>query len=157
MSGLQADDPEDRGVVPVMTSEIPGTYDAVREALLAMRRKLSQAGADRDTIGTVEMVLAEILNNVVEHAYHDRAGGHILLKITCTENGIRITVADDGTPINGALPEGRAALKDGTELDDLPEGGFGWSLIRMLVNDLQYHSGDGRNHLRCVVPHASVK
>lgn len=137
-----------------MISQIPGTYDAVRQALLALRAKLSEAGAATDTIGTVEMVLAEILNNVVEHAYADQPGGRILLDVTCAAKGVGITVADEGTPINGALPEGRAALKPGSEIDDLPEGGFGWSLIRTLVDDLHYHSDDGRNHLRCVVPHA---
>ena len=49
------------------------------------------------------------------------------------------------------LPEGTLA-EIGSEVEDLPEGGFGWFLIRTLTNDLSYLRLQEQNILSFVVP-----
>ncbi|MBI1220251.1 MAG: ATP-binding protein [Rhodobacteraceae bacterium] len=118
---------------------------AVRRALAALTTGLAPhlpVPTDRDT---VEIVLAEVLNNVVEHAY--RAGpGRIELRIRPTAEGLICAIADHGLPMpGGMLPQG--LLSTPATTDSLPEGGYGWHLIRMLSQDLCYCRDRGRNCL----------
>lgn len=36
-------------------------------------------------------------------------------------------------------------------LEDIPEGGYGWFLIRSLTKDLAYHRINGTNHLSFLI------
>ncbi len=56
-----------------------------------------------------------------------------------------------GQPPAGHLPR-VAAPPPGGGVGDLPEGGFGWSLIRTLTTDLSYSRQAGRNELHVVIP-----
>ncbi|MDZ7905785.1 MAG: ATP-binding protein [Cypionkella sp.] len=103
-----------------------------------------------DLRGTAEIVMAEALNNIVEHAYAAGAGA-IEISVDLGETGLNCTIADYGTPMPGhSLPQGAPhALND---MDDLPEGGFGWFLIRTLAQDLQYSRIRDQNFLRFRLP-----
>lgn len=95
--------------------------------------------ADR---GRAEIVLAEALNNIVEHAYAD-SQGEIELTIRLNGKGLSCKIIDHGLPMPGnALPSG--TLNDPA---DMHEGGFGWHLIRSLSQDLRYHRVKGQNQL----------
>lgn len=118
---------------------------AVRDALqfLFEARQLGQLC--EDDRGTAEIVLAEALNNIVEHAYA-RHQGDIEVTIRVATGSLDCTISDHGLPIPGeTLPAGR--LPQMLDLDDLPEGGFGWHMIRSLSRDLAYCRVDGRNEL----------
>lgn len=85
---------------------------------------------------TVEIVLAEVLNNVVEHAYANYPGS-IDIGITAGNGFMFVRIVDAGLPMPGEeLPGGR--LGKATDIQDLQEGGFGWYLIRSLSQDLSY-------------------
>ncbi|MEL6914854.1 MAG: ATP-binding protein [Pseudomonadota bacterium] len=97
--------------------------------------------------GTVELVLAEVLNNVAEHAYEERGDGRIELDLTYVPGGIAIALQDFGKPMpGGQTPLGMPANLD-VEVADLPEGGFGWFLIGELAKDLSYERRGEVNHL----------
>jgi serine/threonine-protein kinase RsbW len=96
-------------------------------------------------------VLAEVLNNVAEHAYGD-AGGRVAVTLTPDPAGVRCLVVDAGRAMpGGQLPEGRLPLGPDMALEDLPEGGFGWHLIRSLCADLTYARVGGQNRLSFVL------
>lgn len=125
----------------------PGNAIAVREALadtIAALRILDLAGEE---YGTIELVLAEVLNNIVEHAYADNQDGMIELEIVPKPNGLCCKLRDGGHPMpDGNVPLGNLPPSK-TIIDDLPEGGFGWFLIRDLARDLQYTRSNGKNNL----------
>jgi serine/threonine-protein kinase RsbW len=99
-----------------------------------------------DDRGTAEIVLSEALNNIVEHAYAAHRG-QIEVCVRVVRGALICTVIDQGLPMPGeSLPEGRLPEVRGVE--DLPEGGFGWHLIRTLSSDLAYSRVNGRNELR---------
>jgi serine/threonine-protein kinase RsbW len=101
--------------------------------------------------GAAEIVLAEVLNNIVEHAYADRPG-NIVLGMELQPDGVWVTVCDHGHPFpKQELPQGKLPAIDAFE--DLPEGGFGWHLIRTLVRNLTYLHKDGRNILSFHLPY----
>ena len=101
---------------------------------------------------SVELALAEVLNNITEHAYAGTPG-LILVTVLRTGVGLHCEIVDSGLAMpGGTQPEG--AIPDLTTLPlaDLPEGGFGWGLIRSLTRDLHYVRADGENRLTFLIP-----
>lgn len=119
---------------------------AVRTALRTLFDRRPLHLLSEDDRGTAEIVLSEALNNIVEHAYAAHQGQ--IEVIVCVMQGALIcTVIDQGLPMPGeTLPEGR--LPEVRGIEDLPEGGFGWHLIRALSTDLAYRRVNGHNELR---------
>ncbi len=131
---------------------VTATPHGVRAALIHMNGLLCAGGVTRDDRGTCETVVAEVLNNIVEHAYAGTTAGDVGVVLARDDRGLRVEVTDDGAAMpNGRLPEPRPAPLD-VARGDLPEGGFGWSVIRDLTTGLEYRRADGINHLRFHVP-----
>lgn len=137
-----------------------GSPEGVRAALRHIRVFLRDAGLNEDRCGTAEIVLAEALNNVTEHALAVRdAQGRIgcrpdEIRVTITANPdmTAITIVDGGAPMpGGTLPPGQPPTLEAAS--DLPEGGFGWVLIRHLTTQLGYVRRAGRNHLYLRMDH----
>ncbi|WP_275393107.1 ATP-binding protein [Aliiroseovarius sp. Z3] len=125
----------------------PARPMAVRQALQASMTGLARLNLTVDEQGIIEIVLAEVLNNVVEHAYAHHKKGVIELRVKRMSDSLNFTVLDDGVPFpKGNLPAHPSHTLAGP-VEDLPEGGFGWSLIRDLTKDLHYVRSDVRNRL----------
>ncbi|MFN4155939.1 MAG: ATP-binding protein [Paracoccaceae bacterium] len=124
---------------------IPSDPMAVRQALCALFERLMAGQISADARDTAQLVLAEALNNIVEHAYA-QSPGEIEVTVELCPGGLTCRIMDAGLPLPGeALPEGRLApLRAG---DALPEGGFGWHLIRSLSQDVNYRREGERNFL----------
>jgi serine/threonine-protein kinase RsbW len=121
---------------------IPSDPVAVRLGLRDLFDSLLLRQLNDENRGKAEIVLAEALNNIVEHAYAG-GDGQIELTIRLNGQGLNFRIVDHGAPMpNNALPSG--SLGDPS---DLPEGGFGWYLIRTLSEDLSYHRFEGHNQL----------
>lgn len=126
----------------------PASPWEVRLALQEMLDRLALSELDPDLPGTLEIVMAEVLNNVVEHAYRERQG-MIDLEVIAEEDGLRCRVIDFGVALAGAkLPDGRLPAPDPA---GLPEGGFGWFLITSLACDIAYIREGGANSLSFLV------
>lgn len=119
----------------------------MRSGLASIISGLKEIGLSSDEVGTAEVVLAEVLNNVVEHAYGIEQSGNIKVGCATTESGVHFSVTDEGHPMpNGKTPLGICADIN-VPLDDMPEGGFGWFLIESLANDVEYKRLKNRNTL----------
>lgn len=143
----------DRGTINRLSGDtglhlvFPAGEQAVRRALATATGAFKGMGLDPDAIELAELVLAEVLNNVVEHAYAEHAGGIIELEAWRGTDRLHMRVRDDGVPMpGGALPEGKRHDPK-VETRDLPEGGFGWSIIRDLAQDLRYQRDGMRNDI----------
>ena len=89
-----------------------------------------------------ELLLAEVMNNIGEHAYAGGAGP-IRLRLDRAAHLLTLQFEDAGRAMPGGdLPAGHLP-----EASNLPEGGFGWFLIRALASDLSYQRAAGHNHL----------
>ena len=116
-------------------------------------RHLCQIGLAEGDLQTIEIVLAEVMNNIVEHAYATTEDGLIDLQMSCDFNALYCTVFDDGVSMpSNALPAGQRQELNGLEVQDLPEGGFGWFLIHELARDLKYSYTNNRNCLTFKLP-----
>jgi serine/threonine-protein kinase RsbW len=120
---------------------------ALQAAIACFQRQISA-----DVAGSLELVLAETLNNIVEHGYAGRENGVISLTIVREGPGLICSVCDDGSPVPEACLAAPQLPATDVATAALPEGGFGWFLIRDLTRDLGYRRERGRNTLAFRVP-----
>jgi len=135
---------------PGLAFDFPATVAAVRDGLAQVLSSPGLAELAEEDRGTAELLLAEALNNVVEHAYA-RWPGDIRLTLARQGTGLAVCICDQGLPMPGATPP-KGELPSIGALADLPEGGFGWFLIRSLAQELTYHRHADRNELRFYIP-----
>ena len=118
-----------------------------RKGIGVIMARLAAEGLPAETLGSVEIVLAEAVNNIVEHAYCGVAPGDVQVTYAVTPDALTMTFVDHGAAFpHGILPPGRPADLS-VSRESLPEGGFGWLLIRELTNDLTYDRHNGYNKL----------
>ncbi|MFB2533002.1 ATP-binding protein [Paracoccus sp. p4-l81] len=157
------------GVVPRMTEQpmfhrvLRADPLSVRQVLIDVTRRFGPLLAS-DRLSRLELALAEVLNNIVEHGYGTGRAGLIHLSIVPGRKGLSCAVADDGPPLPGDCLTERAtpltpaltgADPSGTPQDrllHLPEGGFGWLLIQGLTQNLCYFRENNRNILAFFLP-----
>lgn len=128
----------------------PAGESETRAALQAVCDALRRAGIGDDDLSSTELILAEVLNNIVEHAYRHNEG-IVDLCIELRRDGLFCLIRDHGS----AMPNGRPPCPPPPRIHppfDLPEGGFGWHIIRSLTTHLGYRQDNGWNTLSFVVP-----
>jgi serine/threonine-protein kinase RsbW len=125
---------------------IAADFLSVRHGLQHLFNQDPLIGLSEECRDHSEIVLAEVLNNIVEHAYAG-AAGQIQISVTCQLGFLDICIKDCGRPMpNLKLPLGE--LRPMYDGQDPPEGGFGWHLIRSLTQDLQYQRVQDQNILQ---------
>ncbi len=126
---------------------ILATEHGVRTGLRDIRRFLDVGCYGADANGTAEIVLAEALNNIAEHAFATARPGIIRVTLTRGHRTLTAEIADSGDALPGLCPPcGQLPSLDGA-MRALPEGGFGWFLIRSLTDSLSYTRCAAGNHL----------
>ena len=121
----------------------PNSTFAVRGALMTTTDALRGFDMDREDCETVELVLAEVLNNVAEHAQSGDDGATVELRVLLAEDTVACDVRDCGPPVPSELLH----PSDPPSPASLPEGGFGWYLIHSLCRNIAYRREDNRNIL----------
>jgi serine/threonine-protein kinase RsbW len=131
----------------ILRAEPAAVRTALRSAVARFARQISATDS-----GTLELTLAEALNNIVEHSYADQPPGLIDLSLAPVAGALVCRIEDFGRPMpDCTLPDRRLPLvtPDATQL---PEGGWGWVLIRQLSTDLGYERTGNRNVLTFRIP-----
>lgn len=119
---------------------------SVRDGLQHLFRQVPLVDVSEEQRGLSEIVLAEVLNNIVEHAYRG-ISGQIQISVARNAGVLDICIVDRGEPMPDLkLPSGE--LRPSLDVQDLPEGGFGWPLIHSLTQDLHYQRVQGQNILQ---------
>lgn len=124
----------------------------VRRALAVVTHSLRERSIPKEDLQTLELVLAEAMNNVVEHAYFDNGDGEIDLQVSDTGHALRCVICDGGAPMPGNTPPEGLLPPTGLPIAEQQEGGFGWYLIRELSTDLVYVRSKNRNQLTFIIP-----
>lgn len=100
----------------------------------------------QDPIDELELVLAEALNNVVEHAYLYAEDGEIDILVRLRQDQLQVTIMDKGCKFDGPPPLKEMDVES-MDFEELPEGGFGWNLIRTLTDNVEFEHKDQQNRL----------
>ena len=117
--------------------EFGSKQENVTEAVIDMVAWLKAQGISDEATANAEIVLAEALNNVVEHSFEYNEDGNIQLEVATEANEFSMIIKDNGNVFPG-IPQKKEMKGEAVELDDLPEGGFGWFLIHELTNEIFY-------------------
>ncbi len=120
---------------------------ALRYAVARFTRQINE-----NVSGTLELTLAEALNNIVEHGYADQSPGLIDLSVTLMVGALTCRIEDFGRPLPGCAPPNGGLPPVTRDVARLPEGGWGWALIRALSTDLGYERNGNRNVLTFRIP-----
>lgn len=116
---------------------VAGMVDKSMDALLT-------AGTCTEKTGRCKLALTEAINNVIEHAYQENPEEIVDLKILLSDEEIVFHLTDTGLTADPSVFEGNTfALPD----DELATGGWGLYLIHEIMDDINYYSLDGQNHL----------
>lgn len=140
---------------PMFNRVLPAHPVAVRDTLGDIRRRFA-AEVGEDTLARLELVLAEVMNNVTEHgagiSVEDDPGRapSIHISIVRHVSGLCCAITDDGASLPDECLQPRS-LPSLTQ-PDLPEGGWGWYMIQDLTQALCYFREDQRNYLAFSVP-----
>lgn len=101
---------------------------AVRNISLKIDDHLATHRLCPDDQQNCSIALTEALNNIVEHGFAELNDGEISVAVTVCKSAICAVLTDNGRAMPGfQLPEGAAP-----DPSDLPEGGFGWFMIKSL-------------------------
>lgn len=133
-----------------------------RRVLGELTQKLTETGLQPEQVQTTELVVAEALNNVMEHACEEKDGIAVALDLRRSDASIEVEIRDAGRPMPGLdLSATHHRRMSGPDTDvpfyALPEGGFGWFLIYDLTDSVSYAHQDNCNTLRLrisIAPHA---
>lgn len=138
---------------PMFNRVLRASPETVRGTLQDIRSRFADLVAE-DTLGRLELVLAEVMNNVAEHAPDMAADGRPVIHLCVVRHagGLACALTDDGA----SLPDECLAPRNLPRATDMPEGGFGWFLIQDLTQALCYYREGSRNYLAFSVPFASV-
>ncbi len=120
---------------------------AVRDVLCDVRSWLISTNILAEVHGTTELVLAEALNNIVEHAYALQSPGQVQVNIWPHADHLTFELQDNGRPLPAWRIETAELPTLDCEVSDLPEGGFGWFLIHHLTQALEYERCADQNRL----------
>ena len=129
--------------MPEIQISVTSGQFAARDALAHLKAELGPFSLSRNDQGTVDLVVAEVVNNIVEHAYPEGdPPGPITLQCQYTQRRLYFRVYDKGRAMpDHQLPAGKAANLN-VSFMDLPEGGFGWFLIKDLAKGVNYRRLD---------------
>ena len=136
---------------PDVALTFSATDAGVRGAMQTIRQALRTRNLEDVCLGTVEIVLAEACNNIVEHAYQYSGKGVVGLTLRYCRGLLIVELTDTGRPMPGLAPPQKKSHDLEAGLQDLPEGGFGWGLIRDMTLSLIYERKGGRNLLRLTI------
>lgn len=118
---------------------------AVRDALIRLEHGAVLGPLTDDSRSIILLVLAEVMNNIAEHAYRGEEG----LASVCLwrkDGAVMARVVDRGLPAP-ALPTAAETPNPA----ELPEGGFGLPLIRLLARELAQSRRCGCNVMQLCV------
>lgn len=126
----------------------PANEGHVATALADLADCLKVWGAAPGLVDDVRIVLAEVLNNVEEHAYAGASGDPVTVHLEVARDGLHCVVEDRGSRFPSArLPGPDMPVGSPTAPETLPEGGFGWPIVRKLTREVRYVRESGTNRL----------
>ncbi len=131
-----------------LTLRLDARDGEVRLTLARITAALVDFGIPADDRASAEIVLAEVLNNIVEHGYMPDDPGPIWIALLVAPNALQVTISDFGRPCPAALLK----PNEGPDPQSLPEGGFGWFLINSLTTDLRAGRTGALNRLSFRLP-----
>ena len=99
----------------------------------------------------MNLVLSELLTNIVKHAYSSSSASSQDCKIEVHARFLgeflEVLIIDQGTELPEHVLEKTKIEFDGDDIFALPEGGFGWSIVHSIIDQIVYQRVKNSNRL----------
>ena len=112
----------------------------------AVRGVCAFSPLDSEAYGEVEVCVVEAVNNAITHAYRREEGFRVEAAITLHHDRISFEISDCGQPIRD-FTQPRSLEFDPAVVNSIPENGMGLFIIETIMDEVSYHSSNGRNTL----------
>ncbi len=101
-----------------------------------------------DKLSEIEQALVETVNNCIEHAYCGSEDRQITIKYALSNDRLFVEIIDHGKGLDPQCLKKLTAELDynPSDIDGLPEGGFGLNVINSCMDEVHYRREDGKNH-----------
>jgi anti-sigma regulatory factor (Ser/Thr protein kinase) len=116
-----------------------GDLAAIRDFVA---RACGELGGDAAARDALVLAADEVCTNVLEHGYAGDGVGPITVVLRREGGDVLLTIADEGRPFD---PRRARAPAPDLPWQLRPSGGFGWFLVRQVVDDVRYEGGDAGN------------
>jgi serine/threonine-protein kinase RsbW len=125
-----------------LSLHFPATFVEIRTILTRITNSPVLTGLSDLRRRDLELVLAEALNNVAEHAYAQTPGGEVRVTVVHKSDHLAISIRDHGVAMPLHRPQVPTPAENGSS-----EGGRGWLLINALCRKVAYERVAGTNRL----------
>ena len=95
----------------------------------------------------MNLVLSELLTNIVKHAYEVSNNGLMEVRARFSGQFLEVLIIDQGGELPKYVLENSKIEFDGDDLFALPEGGFGWSIVHSIIDEIEYQRTGNSNRL----------
>jgi serine/threonine-protein kinase RsbW len=132
-----------------ITLHVPAVLGGIRLAAAAVRG-IAETIVGEDDAGQIEVVVAEVGNNIILHGYGSQSGSSddrsITIVVETRDDHIILVFEDDGPPFDPV------AARAGTPEESIARGGGGLGLfiMRQIMDELSYERLDDKNVFRLV-------
>jgi serine/threonine-protein kinase RsbW len=106
------------------------------------------AGSNDGDAATIHLLLDELLTNVIKYGHPGDDGEHdIAVHLCLKEWGFVLAIEDDGIPFDPTRAPERSEEDLHLPLEEREVGGWGLSLVRRLVDEVEYRRDQSMNKL----------
>lgn len=118
-----------------------GSEEGLRTARAGFEAFAASAGLTPASTWPFQVALDEVISNIVRHG---KAGAPIQIALRLTGDALEMEISDEAAPFNplDAPPPDTASPLEGRKV-----GGLGISLVRQLMDVVEYDRTTGRNRL----------
>ena len=127
---------------------IANTLDNVRLVGLATNSISSLRFDSLQDCAFIETAIVEACTNVVEHAYEFNPDKNMEIDIELKSNQIIFIITDEGHSFDPC--QAKPFEFDPNDIENLPEGGMGICILNTIMDEIQYVTRDGKNHLKLI-------
>ena len=126
-----------------MQAAYPTKRELLPEMLAKITDEITKYVNDDKLINRLKVCSEEILVNIVDYSNSDKL--YISCEFIDKDNALRFEFIDEGTPFNPL--EEKPEVDIDAEIDERGIGGLGIFLYTTIMDKIEYHYTDGKNHL----------
>ncbi|NOU94951.1 anti-sigma B factor RsbW [Paenibacillus sp. LMG 31456] len=126
-----------------VTMTLPAEAEFIDVVRLTLYGLCTKVGFSYEEIEDLKVAVAEACNNVVVHAYEPSSIGMMEVHFELIEDGLRITVKDQGHSFNFSEKAPQAHSLHDKSLEEAQVGGLGIYLMQALMDDVEVNSEGG--------------
>ena len=118
-----------------------------------VKEMCSRYGVAKEIVGDLDVALDEIGSNIVQYAYPEDETHTFNVSFHCGADELVITFEDDGIPFDPTLhTEPDSVLPP----EERPLGGLGITMVKELMDKVEYERRGDRNILRLVKKYQTI-